>query len=48
MYWQKLGTAAPSFTSYLLDAYTRGPDGKINPQDEYDIKGAAGVLYGGM
>ena len=48
VYSQKLGSAAPSFTSYLLDAYARGPDGKINPQDEYDIQGAAGVLYGGV
>jgi hypothetical protein len=30
----------------LLEAH-RKPDGKVDPEDEYDIKGSAGTLYAG-
>ena len=36
----------PSYTSTLLEAH-RKPDGKIDLEDEYDIKGSAGTLYAG-
>ncbi|KAF8890710.1 cytochrome P450 [Infundibulicybe gibba] len=39
----KSGTAPPSFTSTLLE--TRQSQGSIAPEDEEDIKGAAGTLY---
>jgi hypothetical protein len=36
----------PSYTSTLLEAH-RKPDGKVDLEDEYDIKGSAGTLYAG-
>ncbi|KAK2465511.1 hypothetical protein APHAL10511_002403 [Amanita phalloides] len=40
----RIGRALPSYTSTLLEAH-RNPDGKVNPEDEDDIKGSAGTLY---
>ena len=36
----------PSYTSMLLEAH-RKSDGKLDPEDEDDIKGSAGTLYVG-
>src|SRR6266576_533908 len=43
---QRTGRAVPSYTSTLLEAH-RKPDGKVDLEDEYDIKGSAGTLYAG-
>ncbi|KAF8346573.1 cytochrome P450 [Amanita rubescens] len=40
----RTGHAVPSYTSTLLEAH-RKPDGKVDLEDEYDIKGSAGTLY---
>lgn len=40
----RTGRATPSYTSTLLEAH-RQSDGKVDPEDEEDIKGSAGTLY---
>jgi hypothetical protein len=45
---QKLGIGERSFTSSLLEKANLEPDGNIDAQDDEDIKGVAGVLYGGV
>ncbi|KAF8626674.1 hypothetical protein AX15_004764 [Amanita polypyramis BW_CC] len=40
----RAGHAIPSYTSTLLEAH-RKSDGKVDPEDEKDIKGSAGTLY---
>lgn len=42
---QAAGTASASFTASLLEEYIS--QGLMTPEEEVDIKGAAGVLYSG-
>ncbi|TFK67985.1 cytochrome P450 [Pluteus cervinus] len=41
----KAGIATPSFTSTLLEACRKPGQGSVAPEDEADIRGAAGTLY---
>ena len=43
---QSEGTAAPSFTATLLEEASS--EGKLTPEHEDDIKGAAGVIFAGL
>lgn len=46
-FFQRSGTAVPSYTSTLLDSH-RDPTGSVTPEDEEDIRGSAGTLFAGM